>query len=577
MRQAALMKHRKLSIPFWKAFTCLVVVLLLLDSVGATSGWEYYPASYAWGFQNNCYFSFESAMNFTDIPYQGLLNDNSLVGYWNTNEESGSIVHDSSGNGFNGTLSSIAPTWAAGKYGNALNFSGSNQFVDLGKSPLLNPTSALTLSVWVNLSSSPNGYQRILTRRDGSGVNVSCYSLELSASGLKPVFWVSDGNTIHSVTSNTSLQPNRFYHIVAVYDGSNGLIYVDGKLDSVSSFGNFPINTVSTNTYLARDKGGYTSIFFKGVVDDIRIYNRALSANDVASLYLQPDPTYLVNYYNYQDSATNNTMLIHIDDPDANSNNLTLVTCTDFFTGNRLAFNANNSATLNLWSNLGRPVFTTGVWNSQNYTTTLTLDASRTGELSWSPPPSPSASNLSTNSTIAGSNAMFSVLWSDNQTLFAGGYVFSTNNTGQWVNASWVPFSSDSGWGNATLTLNSTVGAVVGFRQFANDSLNLWGDSGIYAITTTNDTATPTPSSAPTASPTSIPVPSQSPEQTNSPSPTPISQQETNQFPTQTVAIAVIAVATLIAVFALAFKKGYITIETVDEENPEETSDDYTI
>jgi hypothetical protein len=116
-------------------------------------------------------------------------------------------------------------------------------------------------------------------------------------------------------------------------------------------------------------------------------------------------------------------------------------------------------------------------------------------------------------------------------------------------------------------------GAISNYT-FSNVTANHVISVSSESLSSTNS-STPTPT--PTASTTSTPVPSQSPEPTNSPSPTPTSQQETNQFPTETAVIAVIAVATLIAVFALAFKKGYITIEVVDEENPQETQDDYTI
>ena len=150
----------------------------------------------------------------------------------------------------------------------------------------------------------------------------------------------------------------------------------------------------------------------------------------------------------------------------------------------------------------------TGVWNNENYTTTLTLDASSTGELDWNRSP-PSASNLSLSSSILRVKQSYSLsLWSDDHSLSGGGYVFSTNNTGQWVNASWVAFSSQiHDWGNARLTLNNNVGAVVGFREFANNSLDLWGDSGIYAITMTNDTSSVTPSPAPSVVPTASPTP----------------------------------------------------------------------
>ena len=220
----------------------------------------------------------------------------------------------------------------------------------------------------------------------------------------------------------------------------------------------------------------------------------------------------------------------------------------------------------------GPPAFATGVWNSNNYTTTLTFDAGSTGELDWNRNP-PSASNLSLSSTIVEKTSTFSSLWSDDHSLSGGGYIFSTNNTGQWANASWVPFSSSQCWGNVSLTLTSNFGSIVGFREFANNSLNLWGDSGVYAITTTNDvtspTPTPTPSSAPTATPTSTTFPTPTPTSTATLTPTaspPFTTNQTDSFPTQTALLATAVIAPVVAVFGLAFKKGYIKVEVASEE-----------
>jgi hypothetical protein len=76
------------------AFICILITLLLLGTIGATFG-DYYSSSYKWGFQNNCYFGFKTAMNFTDTPNQGLPYDSSIVGYWNMNEGSGTVAQDS--------------------------------------------------------------------------------------------------------------------------------------------------------------------------------------------------------------------------------------------------------------------------------------------------------------------------------------------------------------------------------------------------------------------------------------------------------------------------------------------------
>jgi hypothetical protein len=361
--------------------------------------------------------------------------------------------------------------------------------------------------------------------------------------------------------------------------------------------------------------------FFNGVIDEACIYNRVLSAAEVAELYAmnpyaRPDPILFANYYNFTDPVTNNSMLIHIDNPSTNSNNVALVTCTGFFGGNRLVFQANNSATVNVWTNLGQPVFTTGVWNSNNYTTTLTLDASSTAELNWN------TYNITTyadaHSGVSPSNVTvgfggsqtfnfnasqgyrFNVAVDGESQGQISSYTFNNVTAPHVVNVTsdqlkyTITASADSG---STISPSGSISVNYGGSQFftiqnktgynvthvyvdnvdkgavSNYTFSNVNENHAISVSSeplsSTDTSTPTPSPSPTPTASPTPVPSQSPESTNSPSPTPTSQPETNQFPTQTALIVAVAIATLIAVFALAFKKGYISVEVVDEEDGE--------
>jgi hypothetical protein len=159
----------------------------------------------------------------------------------------------------------------------------------------------------------------------------------------------------------------------------------------------------------------------------------------------------------------------------------------------------------------------------------------------------PSASNLALDSTTAGDMATFSAFWNDSNGLTDGGYIFGTNNTGQWVNASWVSFDSTPDFGDGALVLNNTVGAVVGFQEFANNSLGNWGASDVYAIKTTEPNCSPTPTSTPSITPTS----------TGEVGATPNSVK-TESFSNDIILMAATAVTVSIAVFSCIFKKGYL-------------------
>lgn len=123
----------------------------------------------------------------------------------------------------------------------------------------------------------------------------------------------------------------------------------------------------------------------------------------------------------------------------------------------------------------------------------------------------PAVSNLLITS-YTDKSLFFSALWSDNQSLKGGGYIFSTNITGNWLNASWIAFESDPCFVSVFLTLDNTLEQVIGFREFANNSLNLWGESELLTITTPCDspfpTAAPTIHSTPDSFSTAKPPPS---------------------------------------------------------------------
>lgn len=100
----------------------------------------------------------------------------------------------------------------------------------------------------------------------------------------------------------------------------------------------------------------------------------------------------------------------------------------------------------------------------------------------------PIYSSASNNNTVAGTLTKFSILWNDYIALNNNGqYIFSTNNTGTWVNDSAVNFTTTPSWANVTKTLNSSVGKAIGYRWYAKDDARNWNDSGIQVLTTTQD------------------------------------------------------------------------------------------
>jgi len=122
---------------------------------------------------------------------------------------------------------------------------------------------------------------------------------------------------------------------------------------------------------------------------------------------------------------------------------------------------------------------TNGNWNSTGIQTLTTVDTL-----------APTYSAVSHNSTDAGKSTKFSVLWNDNPLLNPKGqYIFSTNNTGLWVNDSAVNFTTTPSWANVTKTLNSTAGIAIGYIWYAKDNTGNWNATSINVLTSADSSA----------------------------------------------------------------------------------------
>jgi len=94
----------------------------------------------------------------------------------------------------------------------------------------------------------------------------------------------------------------------------------------------------------------------------------------------------------------------------------------------------------------------------------------------------PAWSNAGTNNTKGGQPTRFHVKWTDNAGL--SGFIFGTNNTGTWANDTWTPMSGTTNWSNVTKILNSSLGVLVRWRVWANDTSNNWNNTGILSLVT---------------------------------------------------------------------------------------------
>ena len=209
------------------------------------------------------------------------------------NASSGTTALDVSGNGNNGVLTN-GPLWVAGNNGNGVRLDGVNDYVDLGNPAALRLTGSMTLSAWINASAFPFDDAAIISKRQSANVG---YQLDTTIDrGPRTMsFKISDaaGQTVARYGA-TTLVTNTWYHVAGVYDATNRTmqVYVNGKLDNVALVGTIPAaQPASTpNVHLGQRPGAPGQFNFAGVLDDVRLYNRALSQAEIQADMGTPMP-----------------------------------------------------------------------------------------------------------------------------------------------------------------------------------------------------------------------------------------------------------------------------------------------
>ena len=221
--------------------------------------------------------------------------DANLVGYWSMDETSGIVAHDTGAAPANDATTVASPTWVPGKVDNALLFNGTSQYATTPDEPSLDITGAITVAAWVKpemvgsaaipqlvvqkaLTGSTNGYEIGLTGATSTAPQKAYIRFNNA----------TDGDAHRAVSTTTyPTDGSTWIHIAGTYDGTTVRLYYNGALQGSVAW----TGTIAANN-LAVGIGGPptldTARLFKGAIDDVRIYNRALSAAEVAALYSPP-------------------------------------------------------------------------------------------------------------------------------------------------------------------------------------------------------------------------------------------------------------------------------------------------
>jgi PKD repeat protein len=289
-----------------------------------------------------------------------------LVAAYNFDQGSGTTLTDLSGNGNNGTITNA--TWStAGKFGNALSFNGAaNSYVTINSSTSLNLTNGMTLEAWVDpttLNSLDGGWAAAVSKEHQNSSNDIAYALyAANGTGTGPAGHILVNGTDYGASGSSVLALNKWVFLTATYVGTTLQTYVNGKLVASQTIG----GSITTTSNPLRIGGDWSGEMFTGLIDNVRIYNKALTQAQIKADMTTPVTV-----------GTTSTPPTVTSVSPANGATLVSTTATAVVTFSE-AMNATtiNSSSIELLGPSNTVVAATVTYNTANFTATITPTSS---------------------------------------------------------------------------------------------------------------------------------------------------------------------------------------------------------
>jgi parallel beta-helix repeat protein len=216
------------------------------------------------------------------------------VAHWKLDEGSGAIAYDSAGTN-DGTISGAV--WTTGLLGGALDFDGVDDYVEFASVAALQGDS-LTALAWIRVDEFAGLWNPVLTQNDSNGNGYYFYIVN-----DRPSFYIVNGAAFVQVVSTETINADKWYHVAGTNDGTNLKLYVDGQLeDSKTSSGYTGFNS---NAYIGFEPT--SMLYYKGLIDDVRVYDRALTTVEIEGLYNSVPPPPVGETYHVDGATGDNT------------------------------------------------------------------------------------------------------------------------------------------------------------------------------------------------------------------------------------------------------------------------------
>ena len=199
--------------------------------------------------------------------------DDGLVAYWTFNEKDGDTASDLTGNGHDGSLIGD-PQWVDGYFGGALEFNQAGDEVNVPFHADLNQET-FTICAWANVEPGSGGHRAVISARDTAPQRGYIFYV---TPNNKWEFWTGS-NTWNKITG-PDMKPGEWEHIAGIYTDGKQKFYVNGELVGEKD----SALTLNQDQELLIGAGANEkdhNFFFKGMIDEVRIYDRELSADEI--------------------------------------------------------------------------------------------------------------------------------------------------------------------------------------------------------------------------------------------------------------------------------------------------------
>jgi len=208
-----------------------------------------------------------------------------LVAHWKLDDGSGGTALDDTANNNDGSLVG-SPSWTTGQVAGGLSLNGSSQYVGAGNGASLQISGALTVCAWMNPDTIVGGADTDIIAIHYSPAGLSRYYMSLANDNELQLTWSDDAGGVEFWNTDVdAIATGVWQHVCGVrVTADNVALYVDGVARSIVNTGSVAVSTASGKVDIGA-VGDFGIYHFDGTLDDVRIYNRALSAGDIDELY----------------------------------------------------------------------------------------------------------------------------------------------------------------------------------------------------------------------------------------------------------------------------------------------------